>query len=358
MPRLFRNISRKVGLPPGTPVHVGDEKTEAVKITVMEYDEETIHEREVGRVEEGLPSVETKGVTWINIDGVHRVENIEAVGEHLGVHPLLLEDIVHTGQRPKMEDSGDTLFLVFKMILPGEDGEENVETLRIEQVSLIVGPHFVVSFQEREGDVFDLIRERIRSGKGRIRKMGADYLAYALMDAVVDYYFVILERTGEQVEEIEDEVISDPTPETLDAIHRLKREMIFVRRSVWPLREVISGLEKSESPLIRKSTRIYIRDLYDHTIQVMDAVENFRDMAAGLLEIYLSSISNKMNTVMKMLTLIATIFIPLTFIAGVYGMNFEYMPELEWRWGYFVALAVMFVVGAGMGLFFRFRKWL
>lgn len=223
---------------------------------------------------------------------------------------------------------------------------------------MILGSDFVISFQEREGDVFNPIRERIRSGKGRIRKMGADYLAYALVDAIVDNYFIILEKLGEKIEDIEEELVTDPSPETLQAIHNLKREMIFLRKSVWPLREVVSGMERGESALLKETTGVYLRDVYDHTIQVIDTIETFRDMLSGMLDIYLSSVSNRMNEVMKVLTIIATIFIPLTFIAGIYGMNFQYIPELGWRWGYFAVLFVMVIIGIGMVTHFRKKKWL
>jgi magnesium transporter len=261
---------------------------------------------------------------------------------------------MNTGQRPKMEDFNDYLFIVLKML--SYDEEEN-ET-QTEQVSLILSSKFVLSFQESEGDVFDPVRERIRSDRGRIRKMGVDYLAYSLIDAIVDNYFMVLEKIGERIEDIEDELVKNPTPEVLHTIHRLKRELIFLRKSVWPLREVISRLERWESPLIDKSIDIYLRDVYDHTIQVIDALETFRDMLSGMLDIYLSSLSNRMNEVMKVLTIIATIFIPLTLISGIYGMNFRYMPELESPWGYPLVYTVMLAVSAVMLIYFRRKKWL
>jgi len=288
------------------------------------------------------------------LDGIHQLDNIEKIGEHFKIHPLVLEDIMNTGQRPKMEDFNDYLFIVLKML--SYDEEEN-ET-KTEQVSLILSSKFVISFQESEGDVFDPVRERIRSDRGRIRKMGVDYLAYSLIDAIVDNYFMVLEKIGEKIEDIEDELVKNPTPEVLHTIHRLKRELIFLRKSVWPLREVISRLERWESPLIDKSIDIYLRDVYDHTIQVIDALETFRDMLSGMLDIYLSSISNRMNEVMKVLTIIATIFIPLTLISSIYGMNFKYMPELDWFWGYPLVYTVMLAVSAVMLIYFRRKKWL
>jgi len=354
MSRLVKKRSKKVGLPPGTLVHVGEKKTEKVNITIIDYDEAHFQEKEAKTIEECFPFKDKPTVTWINIDGIHQLDIVEKVGKHFGLHPLILEDIVNTEQRTKVEDFEDYIFVILKMLY--SEGKNN-ET-RAEQVSLILSSNFVISFQENKGDVFNPIRERIRNGKGRIRKLGADYLAYALVDAIVDNYFVILEKTGDEIEDIEEELITNPTPETLQLIHNLKREMIFLRRSIWPLREVISGLERGGSSLIKESTEIYLRDVYDHTIQVIDTIETFRDMISGVLDIYLSSVSNKMNAVMKILTIVATTFIPLTLIAGIYGMNFKYMPELEWRWGYPVILVVIIAIGISMLVYFRRKKWL
>jgi magnesium transporter len=344
----------KDGLPPGTLVHVGEKKAGKVRITIIDYDESHVEEKEAKRIEECFPFTDKPTVTWININGLHQLDIIEKIGEHFNVHPLVLEDIVNTGQRPKIEDFIDYIFVTLKM-LRYSDKEKKTKA---EQVSLILGSNFVISFQENDGDVFDPIRQRIKADKGRIRKMGADYLAYALMDAIVDNYFTILEKLGDRIEDFEEELVVNPKPETLQAIHHLKREMIFLRKSVWPLREVINRLERWESSLINKSTSIYFRDVYDHTIQVIDSVETFRDMLSGMLDIYLSSVSNRMNEVMKLLTIIATIFIPLTFIAGVYGMNFRFMPELEMSIGYPVVLLVMLFIGILMFAYFRKKKWL
>ena len=268
------------------------------------------------------------------------------------MHPLIQEDIVNTGQRPRAEDFEAYVFVVLKMMYNG--GKIGIVS---EQVSLVLGPNFVISFQEQEGDVFDAIRERIRKEKGRIRKEGSDYLAYALLDAIVDNYFLVLEELGEEIERIEEKLVKDPTPRTLQTIHDLKRDSLFLRKSIWPLREVINGLVKSESLLIKPTTEIYLRDVYEHTIQVIDTVETFRDMISGMLDIYLSSISNRMNEVMKVLTIFAAIFIPLTFVAGIYGMNFKYMPELEWRWGYFMVLGLMAIIGGTLVAYFKNKKW-
>jgi magnesium transporter len=351
--RVRRHV-KKAGLPPGTLVHVGERKLESARITLIDYDESLFQEKQVARVEECFQFKTTPTVTWINIDGLHDVKIIEEIGTHYDLHPLTLEDILHTGQRPKFEDLDSYLFVVLMMLR----FDEGSQTVLSEQVSLVLGSNFVISFQENIGDVFDQIRDRIRNAKGRIRKMGADYLMYALLDAVVDNYFGILEKLGEKIESLEEELVGDPSERTLQQIHNLKREMVFLRKSVWPLRELISGLERSESALIEESTGVYLRDVYDHTIQVIDTVESFRDMVSGMLDIYLSSISNRMNSVMKVLTIIATIFIPLTFVAGIYGMNFEHMPELKWRWGYAAVWLVMLAVAGVMILYFIRKKWL
>jgi magnesium transporter len=335
-------------------VHIGEVQAEKAQISVLDYDESNVREKVVDTIEECLPFKDAPTVTWINITGLHEIALIEAVGKSFNLHPLILEDIAHTGQRPKMEEYENLLFIVIKMLRYKED----VGQIDEEQVSLILGPNWVLSFQEREGDVFDPLRERIRNGKGRIRKMGADYLAYSLLDAVVDHYFLILERLGDRIEVLGEALLIQPVPQTLAEIHDLKRELLFLRKSVWPLRGVINGLQRGESPLFHPHTLIYLRDLYDHTIQVMDAVETFRDMTAGMLDIYLSSASNRMNEIMKVLTIIATIFIPLTFIAGIYGMNFQFMPELKWPFGYFCALGFMSAVAIGLLIYFRRRKWL
>ena len=354
MLKLFRKTARKVGLPPGTLVQVEEKKAEKVRISLIDYDEAQFQEREAATIEECFPFKDKSTVTWINIDSIHQADILEKIGAHFGIHPLVLEDIMNPGQRPKIEDFEDYIYVIAKMIY--FDNKKN--DIEAEQLSIILGPNFIISFQEKEGDIFNPIRDRIRKARGRIRKMKSDYLAYALLDTIVDHYFIVLEKLGEKIEGMEEELVTKPTPETLQSIHILKRELIFLRKSIWPLREVVNVLERGESSLIVESTGIYLRDVYDHTIQVVDTIETFKDMVSGMLDIYLSSISNKMNEVMKVLTIIATIFIPLTFVAGLYGMNFKYIPELEWRWGYFAALFVMVIIGFGMVLYFRNKKWL
>jgi len=352
--KLYNKHSKKAGLPPGTLVHVGEKHVEQVRIALMDYDEKNVNEKTNVTVEECLPFKSLPTVTWINVSGIHDIRVIEGFGKAFNIHPLVQENIVHAGQRPKMEDMEDYLYIVLKLITPGK----NEEVFEMEQVSLIIGANYVISFQEKEGDVFHSIRERIKSGKGRIRKSGSDYLAYTLVDSVVDNYFVVLEGMGEKIEDLQEEVLGNPDPSNLNVIQNTKRQMILLRKSVWPLREAISGLRRSESPLIGDAVGPYLGDIYDHTIQVIETIEMLRDTASSVLDIYLSSLSNKMNEVMKVLTIMASIFIPLTFIAGVYGMNFKFMPELEWKWGYPVVWIVIITVSVLMIIGFRRRKWL
>ena len=354
---MFKFIKRgswKVGLPPGSLVRTEDEEAKTVRVTLIDYDKQEVHEKKVQNLEECSVYRDRQSVTWINIDGIHRMNVMEEIGSQYGVHPLVLEDITSTGQRPKLEDFHDYVFIVLNMLRYDEIKSE----IQVEQISMILGSGFVISVQEKSGDVFDPIRERIRNDKGRIRKMDADYLMYTLLDAIVDNYFVILEKLGERIEDMEEELISEPTPELLREVHKLKRELIYLRRSVWPLREVLSQVLRGETSLVKESTSVYLRDVYDHTIQVIDTVETFRDMVSSMVEMYMSSVSNKMNEVMKVLTIIATIFIPLTFVTGMYGMNFKHMPELNWSWAYPASLGAMGIVAIAMVIYFRRKKWL
>ncbi len=351
----IKKSSHKAGLPPGTLIHIGERKTERATISRIIYSEKDYEEKIDISIEEAVDNTDPNSITWINVEGIHDTDIISRLGAHFKLHPLLLEDIVNTSQRPKLEDFDEEyIFFVSKMLTY----EEDQGRISIEQLSMVIGKDFVLSFQEAPGDVFDQLRERIRSSKGKIRKMGTDYLAYAMIDAIVDNYFIILEKNGERLEDLQEEVLGAPTPEILNSIQQMKRDMIRFRRSVWPLREAISAMERGENALITKGVEFYLRDLYDHTIQVLETVETFRDMISGILDLYLSSISNRMNQVMKVLTIIATIFIPLTFIAGIYGMNFEAMPELKWRYGYLAVWVVMIFIGIVMLIGFKKRKWL
>lgn len=320
-------------------------------IHVIHYTADSIEEVDVTRAGDVQPFRDRKGVTWVNVDGLGDVDLISGLGALFGLHPLALEDVLNLPQRPKVDDYEDHLFLVLGML-------HFEAKLQCEQVSLFLGPRFVLTFQEDVGDCLDPIRERLRKGTGQLRRQGADYLMYCILDAVLDNYFPFLERLGERVEALEDEVVEDPTRQTLGRVHEVKRELLDVRRSVWPLREVANALARDERSLVNKSTRLYLRDCYDHAVQILDMVETYRELGAGLMDVYLSSVSNKLNQVMKVLTVIATIFMPLTFLAGVYGMNFHYFPEIHWRWGYlafWIAILIMVVL---MLWLFRRKGWL
>jgi len=288
------------------------------------------------------------------VDGIHQLDLIEKLGSYFHLHPLTLEDIVNTEQRPKLDDYEDYIFVVLKMF----QFDDLTYQLRSEQVSLIFRPDLVISFQERMSDVFNPVRERLRNGKGKLRKQGSDYLAYGLIDAVVDHYFVVLEKLGERIEVLQEELVANPNKRTLQEIHKLKRDMIHLRRSIWPLREVLNIMLREDSPLIQEYTVLYLRDAYDHTVQVIDTIESFREMLSGMVDVYLSSMSNRMSEIVKVLTIISTIFMPLTFISSIYGMNFDWMPELKWTWGYPLVLAFMGGIAGSMLAWFHRKKWL
>ncbi len=350
----FERATKKFGMAPGSLVYIGDKTTEPVTVSVIDYDEKQVTEQADISLEDCRTYLDTDTVTWINVSGIHDTALIEQFGAMLDLHPLLLEDILNTESRPKLDDYDRYLFAVLKMI----DMDPEDYSLDHEQVSLVIGKNMVISFQERPGDIFDPVRERIRKGKGRLRRSGADYLAYSLVDMIVDHYFQILEIMGEQIESLEEAVLEDPEPEILHSIHSCKHQMIYLRKAVWPVREIISAMLRDESPLISKGVSVYLRDVHDHTIQVVDAVETYRDVLSGVMDIYLSNVSNRMNEVMKVLTIIATIFIPLTFIAGIYGMNFEYIPELKWHYAYPVLWLFFLGIAGGMLVFFKRKRWL
>ena len=354
MRKMVGDSSATAGLPPGSLVHVGERKSPQPEITIADYDAQHYTERVAESIDECRPFRDTPTVTWINVAGIHDIEALRTLAECYHIHPLVMEDILNTHERPKFEEFEDYLFIVVKML----DYDAATKEVVAEQVSLIVGPNVVISFEEAPRDAFDAVRARIRNEKGRIRSSGADYLAYCLLDTVVDNYFSVLEGMAAEIEEVEDQLLADPSRDMLQRVHGLKRELIFLRKSVWPLREVLAVLERADSSLIRESTVIYLRDVYDHTIQIVDTIESLRDIVSGMHDTYLSSVSNRLNEVMKVLTIWATIFIPLTFLAGVYGMNFKYFPELGWKWGYAGFWAIIVTVSGFMLLHFRKKKWL
>ncbi|MFM1847512.1 MAG: magnesium/cobalt transporter CorA [Pseudomonadota bacterium] len=354
-PTKRKRRSKKAGLPPGSLVYIGDKPSSKASISIIEYNAAEMTERPAVSIDDCLPCRDSTPVSWINIEGVYDTEAIGRIGAHFGIHPLVLEDILNTDKRPTCEEFEGYVFLTLKMLSKGSRGR----TLIAEQVSLVFGPTWVISFQEgHEGDVFQAVRERIKGSKGRIRHSGSDYLAYALLDAIVDGYFAVLEEMGEEIEQIEQVLATSPADKILGEIYRAKRTSVFLRRAVWPVRDIAANLERMETPLIAPTTRLYLRDVYTHTIEVIEVLESHREMVAGMLEIYLSSVSNKLNKVMMVLTLVTTIFMPLSFIAGVYGMNFKYMPELELTYGYPLVVGVMVTIAAAMLVFFRRRGWL
>jgi len=343
----------KAGLPPGTLVHIGQKRSCQVKITLTEFSESQYQSKEIKEIKEFLPLKDKPVITWIDINGIHNLETIQNIGKYFNLHPLILEDIVNSEQRPKVEDLGEHLFVVLKFL-----SYDTEKKLGIEQISFIIGSNFVITFQENGEDVFRPIKTRIKNSAGKIRAMGADYLAYSLIDAIVDNYFVILEEVGLKLDILEEELVTNPTRNTLHVIHQLKREMLLIRKSIWPSREVISSLQRGELSFFEDIAVLHLKDVYDHAIQVIDTIETLRDMLSEMMDIYLSSISNRINDVMRVLTIITTIFIPLSFIAGVYGMNFKYMPELNWRYSYPVVLFAMLLLGILMLVYFRKKKWL
>jgi len=352
--KLSKRRAQRAGQPPGY-LSYSDEKTkEKVKMSYIDFDKDNYTEQEIENIEESFKFKDSDTTTWINIEGLSDIDIITKLSSEYNIHPLVQEDIFHAHQRPKVEEHENFLYIVAKMLKYNEAKEE----IESEQISLVLGEGFVITFQEKPGDVFDPIRQRLKNQKGKIRSMKADYLAYALIDVIVDNYFIILEKISDRIEDIEEELVKEPSENTLHSLYDLKNEMIFLRKSVWPLREVVNRLEKDDNEFMGQTVKLYLRDVYDHTIQVIETVETLRDMLGSMLDIYLSSISNKMNEVMKVLTIIATIFIPLTFIAGIYGMNFEFMPELALRNGYFIVLIVMLIIALYMIYFFKKKKWL
>jgi magnesium transporter len=345
----------KVGLAPGSLVFTGEQKMDKPAYTIINFSEDTYLEFYPKNSLEVIDELKKlNGTIWLNIDGLHDENSIETIGSFLNIHKLTMEDLMSVGQRPKMEEYDDYIHTVIKMFM----FDANNKTLEFEQISFILKNNVIITFQEKTGDVFNSIRKRIKEGKGTIRKRTADYLLYALLDAIVDQYFVILENFGEHMEQIESELLNNQNHTIISKLHLLRSETFNLRRAVYPLREIISNFEKLEDPHVKPDTKIFIRDLYDHTIQVIETIELFREMASSLLDLYMNSVSNKMNEIMKVLTIMASIFIPLTFLAGVYGMNFDNIPELHFKYGYFIFWGVMVAIFVLMIYFFRRKKWL
>ncbi|MCF7913190.1 MAG: magnesium/cobalt transporter CorA [Candidatus Cloacimonetes bacterium] len=354
MSRQLQKMKNRIGLAPGSLVHIGTKKAEETRISVIDYNLADLKEQKFDSIRQVFPFFHLETASWINIDGLHDLELFSEIVAELNLHPLLMEDILDTGQRPKLEAYDDHLLLILKMIT-WNDTENRID---FEQVSFILGENYILSFQERQGDVFEHVRQRIRNPHSRIRKMKIDYLLYSLVDAIIDSYFLLISNLGDKIEEMEEALIKNPTDDILSDIHHIKRDVLFLRKSVWHLRSVISNLNSEDFPNITPELQTYLRDLYDNTIQVMDTIETYREIISGMLDIYLSSLSNRMNQVMKVLTIFAAIFIPLTFVAGVYGMNFHYMPELSWKWAYPIWWLIVIIITGGMVYYFKKKKWM
>lgn len=353
MQKIVKSRSEKRGLPPGSLVHIGDKKRENIKIELVEYDEASFVQKEL--VLDDLPKLNNHkaSVKWINVEGLHEVDILANIGRVFDLHPLALEDVLNTDQRPKLEIYDHYIYISAKMLFYDAELSE----FNIEQVSFILGNNYVITFCEKDTDVFEPVRKRLKQGVSRIRKLGADYLTYCLLDILVDDYFDVIENFSEEIEAVEDETAIHATDKTLLTIHKLKRQVLFLHKAVWPLRDVLASLERGESELIKDSTEIYIRDLYDHVVQIMDTTETLRDILSGIMDVYLSSTSNRMNEIMKVLTIISTVFMPLSFIVGLYGMNFENMPELKWPWMYPALWAIMISIAGAMIYYFKKKKW-
>lgn len=347
-PKKARNPS------PGTVAYTGNKTTTQTQLDIVDYSKDTYSRFETNEIDEVFKYEDASHITWINVNGLSNSNDIITLGNHFDLHPLIQEDIVTTNQRPKIDEYDDYLFIVFKMLHYDEN-----EQLINEHVSMVMGNDYLVTFQEAEGDVFGDLRDRLEHSKGRIRGAGSDYLMFAILDAVVDNYFAVVEFLSNKVELLEDKLFDEKEDANItQEIQELKREILRIRKAVLPLREVINRLEKIETPLIEDRTNKYIRDLYDHIIQVNESVEIYREMIWSLMDMYMTTISNKMNEVMKVLTIMASIFIPLTFLAGIYGMNFDYMPELSFKYSYFILLGLMLLVIIGMVWYFKRKKWL
>jgi len=352
--------SEKAGMAPGVAISVSNTPSnDKTWISLTRYSASSHTELKDVPLDQLSVDPNTSEITWINVDGVHEPELVQIIGQKFSLHPLSIEDILNTSIRPKQEDYGSYLMVILKMVVRSNPENKGAKCFSTEQVSVILGKNFVITFQEsHSADVFDQIRNRLRTNTGKLRSSGADYLAYALIDAVVDGYFAVLEELGEEIEELESQVTSTDQTPMLSEIHATRNFGLFLRRYVWPVRDMLASLERDDSPLINKSTRIFLRDVYDHAVEIMEMLEAYREMAAGHMELHLSAISNRMNSVMMVLTTVTTIFMPLTFIAGIYGMNFEFMPELHSPYGYPIVLMVMVLIAIGMLMVFRRKRWI
>jgi len=350
---FYNHYQKKIGDPPGTLSFVGDIKQERIKTCLYEYNKNDFVKKDIGDINELKQTLPKNSVKWINIDGLHNIDHINNIAIKYNIHPVFMEDILNVSAKPKIEILDDIVLVILRMYRFDKTKSEYDN----EQISLILGKDFILTFQEREGDVFDPVRSRIETGKGKIRQKGSDYLLFALIDIIVDNYYSIMEPLSDRTDQLEEEILESPSETHSAEIHQIKKEIMILRKNIWPLREILNFLSRKDSEIIDEGNSIYFGDILDHIIQITDYLETIRDVIGGLYEVYTSAISNRMNNVMKILTLVATIFIPLTFIAGIYGMNFKNMPELEWDWGYFMVLGIMFFAAAGMVIYFKIKKW-
>lgn len=351
---LFKRYSRKVGLPPGTLIYVGEERSEPIVINLIEYNESSCRESTIGKYEECKSLNEPNTVTWLHIQGIHEVEHVREMGQHFDIDTLVLEDIMNPTQLPKIEQYDEFIFLIIRTLKFDPD----TNNLSEEPINLIVGNNYVISLQESGEGLFQTIKNRIENQQGRIRRMQAGYLAYALIDLIVDNYFVVVEQISDTIELVEEEAIANPTPDVLKRINSIRRQLLLLRKPIIPLRDVISEIQSREIEIFTEDTYPYFNDVYDHILQIIHTLETLRISASSLYDTYTSALNHRMNEVMKVLTLVATFFIPLTFIAGIYGMNFQFMPELKMQWGYPIILIVMLSIGIVMFIYFKRKKWL
>lgn len=358
--RLHQKNRGKPGEAPGSVVFRGDKKLEEIQLTILDYDEDSFDTIPIDDIESSLPYLKESTVTWIKVNGLHDVEKLKTIWDFFDIHPLAREDILNPAQRPKIDAYENHLFIVLRGISFNEEGDIQLES---EQISILLGKNYVLSFQETDKPIFDPVIKRLTPEGTRLRKSASDYLAYALVDTVVDHYFHALDLIGDQIENLEGEIIANPNEEALQRIHHIRRDLIQFRKSVWSLRDALNSLIRDDTAFFKKETKIFLRDVYDHVVQIIDTLENYREMIFGIYDMYMSTISNKMNEVMKVLTVIATIFIPLTFIAGIYGMNFDpgaspwNMPELAWYYGYPFSFVLMLLMAGGMIYFFKKQNW-
>ncbi len=352
---VLNSASDKSGLPPGTLIHIGEKHESKSKITVTQYSADALITHEINSIAELKPLKKTGVITWINVDGLNDIHIVESIGQELNIHPLVLEDILSTHQRPKLEEYESFLYMVIKGI---ELDQERNFSVDYEQISILLLVDCVITFKEKSDNTFDPIYYYLQNNNSRLRQFGSDYLAYVILDTIVDEYFVVEDNLDEVIDPLEENILFNPTKEMLQTLQRIRRNLISMKRNISPLRELLATILRSDNPLFQEKTLRYYGDVYDHILRVTDSLESYRERISAMHDIYLSSASNKLNETMKILTIFASIFIPLTFIAGVYGMNFEYMPELKWRWGYPIIWIIFITISIGLLFFFKKKKWI